>query len=161
MAALWKLPVVFAVCTNQFCEMGYMSEHFPTEDVAPRAAGYGIPYEIVDGQDIESTYEASKRAVEYARSGKGPYLLEYKTFRMAPHHSGDPAAYVKQEDLDKWGKRDPIDLCRQKILDRRILSPEEDQKLSDAVQAEVSQALTEAFAAPDPNLEDLFEDVYA
>ena len=55
MAALWNLPLVFAVCTNQFCEMGYMCEHYPTEDVAPRAAGYGIPYEIVDGQDIEST----------------------------------------------------------------------------------------------------------
>ncbi len=161
MAALWNLPLVFAVCTNQFCEMGYMCEHFPTEDVAPRAAGYGIPYEIVDGQDIESTYEAAERAVEYARSEKGPYLLEYKTFRMAPHHSGDPGGYVKQEDLDEWGKRDPIDLCQQKIFDRKILSPQEGQKFRDAVWTEVSQALAEAFAAPDPNLEDLFEDVYA
>jgi pyruvate dehydrogenase E1 component alpha subunit len=161
MAALWKLPIVFAVCTNQFCEMGYMSEHFPTEDVAPRAVGYGIAYEIVDGQDIESTYAATQKAVAHARGKKGPYLLEYKTFRMAPHHSGDPGGYVKQEDLDEWGKRDPIDLCRQKIFDRQILSPEEDQKLSDEIQAEVSQALAEAFAAPDPNLEDLFEDVYA
>lgn len=161
MAALWNLPLVFAVCTNQFCEMGYMCEHFPTEDVAPRAAGYGIPYEIVDGQDIESTYEAAERAVEHARSQKGPYLLEYKTFRMAPHHSGDRGDYVKQEDLDEWGKRDPIDLCQQKIFDRKVFSPGEDQKLRDAARTEVSQALAEAFAAPDPSLEDLFEDVYA
>lgn len=161
MAALWNLPLVFAVCTNQFCEMSYMREHFPTEDVAPRAAGYGIPYEIVDGQDIETTYEAARRAVEHARGENGPYMLEYKTFRMAPHHSGDTAHYVRQEDLDEWGKRDPIDLCQRKIFDRKILSPEEDQKLRDAVGTEVSQALTEAFAAPDPKLEDLFEDVYA
>jgi pyruvate dehydrogenase E1 component alpha subunit len=161
MAALWNLPLVFAVCTNQFCEMSYMSEHFPTEDVAPRAAGYGIPYEIVDGQDIESTYETAERAVEHARSKKGPYLLEYKTFRMAPHHSGDPGGYVKQEDLDHWGKRDPVDLCLQKIFDRKILSPEENQKLREEVRTEVSQALAEASAAPDPSLEDLFEDVYA
>ena len=99
--------------------------------------------------------------MEHARSEKGPYLLEYKTFRMAPHHSGDPGGYVKQGDLDEWGKRDPIDLCQQKILDRKILTPEGDQKLSEAVQTEVSQALAEAFAAPDPNLEDLFEDIYA
>ncbi len=160
MAALWNLPVVFAVCTNQFCEMGYMSEHFPTEDVAPRATGYDIPFEIIDGQDIETSYEASARAVERARSGKGPYLLEYKTFRMAPHHSGDTGGYVRQEDLDRWGKRDPIDLCQQKILDRKILQLEEDGKLRNAVQDEVSQALAEAFAAPDPGLEDLFKDVY-
>ena len=161
MAALWNLPLIFAICNNQFCEMSHMNEHFPTEDVAPRAAGYGIPFEIVDGQDIELTYEATRRAVAHARSKKGPYLLEYKTFRMAPHYAGDPGNYVKQEDLDKWGKRDPIDLCQQKIFDRMILSAEEDQKLRDIVQFEVSQALAEASAAPGPNFEDLFEGVYA
>ena len=60
MAALWKLPIVFAVCTNQFCEMSYMCEHYPTEDVAPRAAGYGIPYEIVDGQEVETLCRSRK-----------------------------------------------------------------------------------------------------
>jgi TPP-dependent pyruvate/acetoin dehydrogenase alpha subunit len=161
MAALWKLPVVFAVCTNQFCELSYMCEHYPTEDVAPRAAGYGIPYDIVDGQDIETTYSATKKAVEHARSGKGPYLVEYKTFRMALHFSGDPGGYVKQEDLEKWGKRDPIDLCQAKLLDRGIVTAAADETLRQEVQAEVNQAVEEAFAAPDPTVEDLFEDVYA
>jgi TPP-dependent pyruvate/acetoin dehydrogenase alpha subunit len=161
MAALWKLPVVFAVCTNQFCELSYMCEHYPTEDVAPRAAGYGIPYDIVDGQDIETTYGATEKAVAHARSGKGPYLVEYKTFRMALHFSGDPGGYVKQEDLEKWRKRDPIDLCQAKLLDRGILTPAADKTLRQEVQAEVDQAVEEAFAAPDPTVEDLFEDVYA
>jgi TPP-dependent pyruvate/acetoin dehydrogenase alpha subunit len=80
---------------------------------------------------------------------------------MAPHHSGDSARYVRKEDLEKWGKRDPIDLCRKKLLERKIFSPEEDQKLNDEVKAEVNQAVTEALAAPDPSLEDLFQDVYA
>jgi TPP-dependent pyruvate/acetoin dehydrogenase alpha subunit len=71
MAALWKLPVFFAVATNQFCELAYMCEHYPTEDVAPRAAGYGIPYDIVEGQDVEVVYEAAQKAVDHARSGKG------------------------------------------------------------------------------------------
>ena len=63
-----------------------------------------------------------ERAVEHARSGKGPYLVEYKTFRMALHFSGDPGGYVKPEDLEKWRKRDPIDLCQKKILDLKIFT---------------------------------------
>lgn len=161
MAALWKLPIVFAVCTNQFCEMAYMCEHFPTEDVAPRAAGYGIPYEIVDGQDIEVTYEATERAAEHARSGKGPYLVEFKTFRMALHFSGDPGGYVNPEDLEKWGKRDPIDLCQRKLFDRKILTQQEDQKLRDEVKAEIEGAVANAFASANPTADDLFEGVYA
>ena len=161
MAALWNLPLVFAVCTNQFCEMSYMCEHYPTEHVAPRAAAYNIPYDIVDGQDIETTFEATEKAVAHARSGKGPYLVEYKTFRMALHFSGDPGGYVKPEDLEEWGKRDPIDLCQKKILDRGILTLEEDQKFREQVKAEVDEAVEEAFLAPDPTADDLFEDVYA
>lgn len=161
MAALWKLPVVFAVCTNQFCELSYMCDHYPTEDVAPRAAGYGIPYDIVDGQDIEVTYEATRKAVEHARSGQGPYLVEYKTFRMALHFSGDPGGYVKEEDLEEWGKRDPIDLCQKKLFDRGLLSVEADGQLRAEVRAEVDQAVETAFADPDPTIDDLFEDVYA
>ena len=107
----------------------------------PGPQGYGIPYEIIDGQDIETTYEATEKAVEHARSGKGPFLIEYKTFRMALHFSGDPGGYVKPEDLEKWGKRDPIDLCQKKILDREILTSEGDKELREAVQAEVDNTV--------------------
>ncbi|MFH1138341.1 MAG: thiamine pyrophosphate-dependent dehydrogenase E1 component subunit alpha [Pseudomonadota bacterium] len=161
MAALWKLPLIFAVCTNQFCELSYMCEHYPTEDVAPRAAGYGMPYAIVDGQDIETTYEATQKAVEHARSGQGPFLVEYKTFRMALHFSGDPGGYVKPEDVEKWGKRDPIDICRAKILARGWLGEDDDKNFRAKVVEENEQALAEGFAAPDPTIDDLFEDVYA
>ncbi|MBN2122661.1 MAG: thiamine pyrophosphate-dependent dehydrogenase E1 component subunit alpha [Deltaproteobacteria bacterium] len=160
MAALWKLPIVFAVCTNQFCELSYMRDHYPTEDVAPRAAGYDIPYNIVDGQDIETTYEAAQAAVEHARGGDGPYLVEYKTFRMATHFSGDPGTYVNPQDLEEWRKRDPIDLCRAKILERGILSAEEDRELRERVRADVDAAVSAAFAGTDPSVEDLFKDVY-
>jgi pyruvate dehydrogenase E1 component alpha subunit len=159
MAALWKVPVVFAVCTNQFCEMAYMSEHFPTPDVAPRAAGYGIPYEIVDGPDIETTYEATVRGLENARSGKGPYLIEYKTFRMELHFTGDPGGYVRQEDLDEWGKRDPIDIAQKKLFDRGVLTPEKDERLRADIAQEADAAIKAAFDAPFPTEEDLFTDV--
>ena len=104
---------------------------------------------------------AAEKAVEHARSGKGPYLTEYKTFRMALHFSGDPGGYVKPEDLEEWGKRDPIDLCQKKLFDRGILTGEGDKELREAVRAEVDGAVEEAFSGPDPTVEDLFEDIYA
>ncbi|UCF91028.1 MAG: thiamine pyrophosphate-dependent dehydrogenase E1 component subunit alpha [Desulfobacterales bacterium] len=161
MAALWKLPVVFAVCTNQFCELSYMCDHYPTDDVAPRAAGYGIPYEVVDGQDIAVTYEATERAVAHARRGQGPFLVEYKTFRMATHFTGDPGHYVNPEEREQWAARDPIDLCRKKLLEAAVITADADQKLRAEVQAEVDGAVREGFAAADPTVEDLFEDLYS
>lgn len=160
MAAIWKLPIVFAVCNNQFCEMSYYHEYYPGEDVAPRASAYDIPYEIVDGNDIEVAFQATERAVDHARSGKGPYLVEYKTFRMALHFSGDPGGYVKQEDIEKWAKRDPIDLCQKKLFKNNFLTPEEDAKLRSQIQAEVDSAIDVAFKAPDPNEDDFITDIY-
>ncbi|MDD5007212.1 MAG: thiamine pyrophosphate-dependent dehydrogenase E1 component subunit alpha [Syntrophorhabdaceae bacterium] len=160
MAALWQLPIVFAVCTNQFCEMSYMSEHCPTEDIAPRAAGYGIPYEIVDGQDIETTYKATEKAVKHARDGKGPYLVEYKTFRMGAHFIGERAEYVKREDLEKWAKRDPIDLCRKKLLEKKVITSAQDNKLWAEVREEVDMAVETALSDPDPTTEDFITDIY-
>jgi pyruvate dehydrogenase E1 component alpha subunit len=160
MAAIWKLPIVFAVCTNQFCEMSYYHEYYTCEDVAPRAAAYGIPYEIVDGNDIELTTEAAKRGIEHARSGKGPYLIEFKTFRMALHFSGDPGGYVKQEDLDEWAKKDPIDLCQKKLFDRGVLTPDGDVKLRGEIQAEIDSAVMKAMSDPDPGPEDFISDIY-
>jgi len=161
MAALWKLPLVFAVCTNQFCEFSAMEEVYPTKDVAPRAAGYGIPYEIVDGQNVETVYDAAQRAIEHARSGKGPYLVEYKTFRMALHYSGDRGGYVNPDDLNRWGKRDPIDLCRRTMLERRFITADEDNKLRADIDHEVALAVEAAMAGPDPTHGDMFTDVYA
>jgi TPP-dependent pyruvate/acetoin dehydrogenase alpha subunit len=161
MAALWRLPLVFAVCTNQFCEFSTMEEVYPTKDVAPRAAGYGIPYEIVDGQDVETVCDAAARAVEHARSGKGPYLVEYKTFRMALHYSGDRGGYVNPDDLKAWGTRDPIYLCRRAMLERNFITAEDDGRLREEVRREVDAAVAEAMAGPNPTADDLFTDVYA
>lgn len=162
MAALWKLPIVFAICNNQFCEYSYGRDIGPTEDIAPRAAGYNIPFEIVDGQDIETTCEVTEKAVSHARSGKGPYVIEYKTFRMAPHFTGDEGRpeYVDPKDREKWGKRDPLDLCRRKLLERDILTSEKDRIMREKIQSEVEKAVEEAFAAPDPTGDDLLRDLY-
>ena len=160
MAAVWKLPIVFAACTNHFCEMSYYTEYYATKDVAPRAAGYGVPFEIVDGNDIEAVYTATERAVNHARSGDGPYFVEYKTFRMSLHFTGDPGSYVKQEDYDYWAQRDPIDLCRNRLFKENILSEEDDKGLREAIQAEVDEAVESAFNGADPTPQDFISDIY-
>ena len=161
MAALWKLPVVFAIAANQFCQRAYMTEHLPTPDVAPRAAGYNIPYEIIDGQDIEVTYSATEKIVEQVRAGNGPFVIEYKTFRMGPHSSGDRGGYVRQEDVEEWAKRDPIDLCQRKLVDRGYMSVDDIDRVKIEVDKEIEQAVEYAFASPDPTADDFIEDVYA
>ena len=161
MAALWKLPLVFALCNNQFCGMSCTCDHYPTDEIAPRAAGYGIPHTTVDGQDIQTTYDATAHAVEHARTGKGPFFVEYQTCRMSLHFSGDPGGYVNRKKLEDWGKRDPLDLCRQQLLQRNIVTLEGDSTIRKEVEAEVEKAVNEAFAAPDPMANDLFKDVYA
>lgn len=133
----------------------------PTTDVAPRAAGYNIPYDIVDGQDIETTFEAAKKAVDHARSGRGPYLVEFKSFRMATHYSGDPGDYVNPEDLEAWAKKDPIDLCQQKILDRNIMTPEQDNGLREEIETRANEAAAAALEAADPVMADLFEGIFS
>jgi len=87
--------------------------------------------------------------------------VEYKTFRMATHFSGDPGTYVNPQDLEVWQKRDPIDLCQEKILDQGILSAEADRQLREQIQAEVDEAVSAGFAGTDPSTEDLFRGVYA
>ena len=161
MAALWKVPIVFALCSNQFCGMSCTCDHYPTEEIAPRAAAYGIPHTTVDGQDIQTTYEATEAAIEHARSGKGPFFIEYKTCRISLHFSGDPGGYVNEEEMEEWKKRDPIDLCKKQLLDLKCITAEEDVTLRADVQVEVNQAVDEAFQAPDPPAADLFKDVYA
>jgi pyruvate dehydrogenase E1 component alpha subunit len=87
--------------------------------------------------------------------------VEYKTFRMALHFSGDPGGYVKLEDLDEWSKRDPIDLCQKKLFDRGYLTKEEDQTLREGVNSKNEKAVEYATSCADPTLDDLFTDVYA
>ncbi len=161
MAALWQLPLVFALCTNQFCGMSCKCDHYPTEEIAPRAASYGIPYMSVDGQDVQTTYEATESALAHARNGNGPYFVEYQTCRMTLHFSGDPGGYENQEELAKWRKRDPLDLCQRFLLEKALLTAEDDRNIREQVQREVHEAVDQAFKASDPTSEDLFTDVYA
>ncbi|GAA2487174.1 thiamine pyrophosphate-dependent dehydrogenase E1 component subunit alpha [Streptomyces longisporus] len=161
LAAVWKLPVLF-VCENNL----YM-EYTPIADVtavarpaADRAPAYGIPGEVVDGNDVLAVKEAVARLAERARAGDGPALLEAETYRHFGHSRADPATYRPAEEVERWLKHDPLDLARGRLVELGVdeaTVTAADERARDAVQ----QAVEAAKNAPPPDPGDVFTDVWA
>jgi TPP-dependent pyruvate/acetoin dehydrogenase alpha subunit len=126
MAMLYRVPVIFCCCTNQFVEYHPYRESTCTADIAPRAEGYGMSWKIVEeGNDIFAVGQAMKEAIAHARAGNGPYFLEFKTYRIAPHHTADQCLYRDQKEWEAAWKNDPI-VRAQKSLAERNWATEED-----------------------------------
>ncbi len=160
MASVWKLPVLFICENNLYGEYSPVRATTPIDDLAERAAAYGMPGVIVDGQDIEAVYSATLAAAERARAGDGPSLLELKTYRYRGHSRADTGPYRAPGELDEWLKRDPIDL----LLGRMIAAGEIDQAEYDEMRGAIEKAVVEAIewaqAEPFPELEAADDYVY-
>ncbi|HKE74680.1 MAG TPA: dehydrogenase E1 component subunit alpha/beta [Acidimicrobiales bacterium] len=150
LAAVWKLPVLFVVENNHWGLSTPVSEQFAVTDLADRAAGYGMPGEVVDGNDVLAVRDAVSRAAQRARRGGGPTLLEAKTFRMRGHEEASGNDYVPAEQLAAWVGRDPIARVEQRLDERGLLPGDERAALAEAVRAEVEAPLAAALAAPEP-----------
>jgi TPP-dependent pyruvate/acetoin dehydrogenase alpha subunit len=162
MAALWKAPVVFIVVNNLYGEYSPLSSTTAGgTDLARRADGYGIPGVVVDGQDIDVVHAEVSRAVERARAGDGPTLLEMKTYRYRGHSRSDPAKYRPAGELDAWLARDPIEILGARLAEAGILSADEQAALRAEIVAEVDAAGQRATDAPYPTLEETRSYVYA
>lgn len=162
LAALWQLPLVFICANNQYTELAHYRETTSTEHIAPRAAGYGMPWQIVeDGNDVLAVYEAAAAAVERARRGEGPSFIEYKTYRIAAHFTGDPAAYQPKADIAAWQQKDPIARFRAVLLEQKIATAEQLEQMDSVIVAEVADAVTYAQESPWPSAESLHQDVFA
>ena len=160
MAAAWKLPVVYLCENNEYGVSVNIHTVTNTDNIAIRAKAYDIPGRTVDGNDVIAVYEAVKEAVDYARSGKGPSIVECKTYRMRGHYEGDPAAYRPKEMTEEWKKKDPISLFCASLLDTGITQEEIDavnKKTSDEIEA----AYTFAVESPYPDASYVGVDVYA
>ena len=160
LAAIWKLPVIF-ICENNQYSMGMAVEKaWAVDSLLPRAAAYNMPYEQVDGMDVIQVYEAAKRAVEHARGGQGPILLEVKTYRFRGHSMTDPAYYRTREEEQQWRTtRDPIGIYEKKLLDLDLATQAEfDENDARATQA-AEDAAEYADNSPDPTLDELYTDV--
>ncbi len=163
LASVWRLPVVFVAENNTFGEFTRQSEHQRIESIADRAAGYDMPGVVVDGNDAVAVFEAASEAVARAREGKGPTLLECKTYRIKGHFVGDGESYRTQDEVRLWTdpERDPIARFERKLKDLKILSADKAGEIQRAVQAEIEEAVRFAEESPEPELAELLEDVYA
>jgi acetoin:2,6-dichlorophenolindophenol oxidoreductase subunit alpha len=161
LAAVWKLPAVFICENNLYGEYSPYADTAPVPNVADRAAAYGIPGVIVDGQDVEAVYWTVKDAADRARAGEGPTLIEAKTYRYKGHSRTDPAAYRPEGELEQWQARDPIYLLAQRMVDDQQLTEEEFNAISQAAGVLVQESTQWALDQPYPALESLYDDIWA
>ena len=150
LAAVWKLPVVF-VCENNLYNFSvHYKKTMLLDNVADRAAAYGIPGQVVDGMDILAVHGAAGEAIKRARQGDGPTLLECKTYRFMGHSRFEPAGYRPKEEVEEWKKRDPLVMFRQGLLQSLKVSEAEFEEIDRAVAKEIEEAVAFAEQSPDP-----------
>lgn len=161
LAAIWHLPVVF-VCENNLYAMGTRQTRVMLIDnIADRAAGYGIPGVVVDGNDVLAVYEAARVAVERARQGGGPTLMECKTYRLRGHSRFDPAAYRPKDEVNEWLRKDAIARFQAKLLEMGIITEAEVQRTVEKARNDVEEATKFALESPFPEPAEALDDVYA
>ena len=160
LAAVQKAPVLFICNNNQYAYSTPLNLQMACANVADRGPAYGIPAEVVDGNDVLAVYEASARALEYVRGGSGPYMLECKTFRMTGHSAHDAAHYVPPHLFDEWGKLDPIVRIETRMLKEDWASQADLERMRTTVREEVDEAVAWAEKSPFPDPATLLDDVY-
>lgn len=161
MASLWKLPVVF-VCENNLYGISInQSRHQAIKDISERAASYNMPGITVDGNDVFAVYDAANEAIKRAREGKGPTLIECKTYRQRGHFEGDPGTYKPVEEQEAWLKKDPVPRMEKFILDNDVLNEDKLRLVQEEIDKEIEDAVEFANNSPYPSLDSIVEDVYS
>jgi pyruvate dehydrogenase E1 component alpha subunit len=160
LAAVKNAPVIFVCENNQYAASTHISLAMKIENIAERAASYGIPGQIVDGMDAIAVREITQQAVERARKGDGPTLIEAKTYRYMGHSRGDPGQYRSEDEISNWRSLDPISKFRTYLFDQGI-NGQMLASVEESVDDAISEALDYALAAPDPHPSELYSHVYA
>ncbi len=161
MAALWKLPVVYIVENNQYAMGTAITRSSSETHLHKRGISFNIPGEEVDGMDVVAVREAGRRAVERARAGEGPMLLEMKTYRYRGHSMSDPAKYRTKEEVDEQkAKRDPIEHVKKLIIDAGHADEAALKEIDRDIRTVVSESATFAQESPEPDPSELMTDIY-
>ncbi len=157
MAAIWELPAIFVCENNLYAVSTRQSSAMRLENIAEKAKSYGIPGVVVDGMDVTAVYEVAGEAIERARSGEGPTLMECKTYRFRGHSRFDPATYRPRKEVEEWIRRDPL----QRFLSERYVTEEEAAEVERKVAGEIEAAVKYAVDSPYPEPKEALDDVYA
>ncbi len=160
MAAIWQLPAVFVCENNLYAASTPVATAFRVPEIAARGAAYGIPAETVDGNDVLAIYEAAGLAIERARSGGGPTLLECKTYRLCGHSRSDPRTYRTKAEEEAWAARDPIKRLGEQLLGQGPATQPVLDQIEKDVAAAVDDAVAFAEASPAPEPEEALQHVF-
>lgn len=161
LAAVWKLPVVFVIDNNLYGEYSRINITTPISDLSIRATSYGIPGQSVDGMDVGTVANALQEAVDKARDGGGPSLLEVRTYRFAGHSRSDQATYRPEGELDEWQNRDPVPLRKQQLLSAGLAHSDELDVVEREVAEHIAEVIASTSATPEPGVAAMFENVWA
>jgi pyruvate dehydrogenase E1 component alpha subunit len=161
LSKIWSLPVLW-VCENNHYGMGTSVDRASAvSSIAIKARGYDMPSAQADGMDIMKVNAAAQSALDAVRSGKGPFLLEFTTYRFRGHSMGDPERYRKSDEVKKWEERDPIGIYRLYLLEHNVATEQALDGLDDKALEEVDEAVHYAQSSPEPAREDRYSNVYA
>lgn len=162
MASVWKLPVIFVCENNQWASTTPYLTTTSVKDISTRAKAYNMESYMVDGNDVFEVYEGFSRALEYVKSGKGPFLLECKTYRIKGHFVGDVEKYRTKEEVQKvFDENNPITRFEEKVISENLMNQNDLDDIKSKAKKEIDDAVKYAMDSPYPELSELFDDVYA
>jgi pyruvate dehydrogenase E1 component alpha subunit len=161
MAKLWNLPVVYVIENNQYAMGTSVNRSASTPELYKRGESFGIPGKQVDGMDVLAVHDAGAEAAEYVRRGKGPIILEMKTYRYRGHSMSDPAKYRSKEEVEKFKEeRDPIERMKAKLLREKLATEDDFKAIDKVIKDEIKEVEDFAKNSPFPDSSELFTDIY-
>ena len=161
LASIWKLPVVFFIENNQYGMSNPVENHMNVENISDRSEAYNIPGLTIDGNDFLDVYNTVTKALRYARAGKGPVLIEAKTYRFSGHSKSDKQLYREEQEVKEWRKKDPLLKMKEYLRENRIFTEKQIQKMENEAMISIEQAVEFAKKSPSPQLDTILADVYA
>ena len=160
LAAIWNLPIVFICDNNVYGEYSRIDITTPLEDLHHRGESYRMPHYAIDGMDIAAVQEGIQKAVDHARSGKGPTFIEAKTYRFSGHSRADLALYRPEGELEKWQARDPIKLTEEKLVKEKLIDAAQINKIKEETLKVIEGVVEVCKSAPNPTLASMFQNIY-
>lgn len=164
LAATWELPLIGIIENNQYGEMSGLDEQHPEatlEDLTRYGESYGVHRARVDGMDVDEVYQAAHAAVDHARNGGGPVLVECDGYRFEGHHEGDDEFYKADEEIEYWREKDPIKTYPERLIDEGVLDEDEVEAIHADIEQEIEEAIEFARESPLPDPEEAYEGLYS